>query len=882
MHRFRLEHGWTTFWLVALLVFTATLSVQQAEWAEGLHILTPITIIGLLVGLVLAHMRQLPPLAAHATALTIGVIVVFFQMTTFLSDTLGSRWDKLTWLWGRWEGWYATIRGGESAEDLYLFILMMSGMLWVLSYASIWFVFRSGWIWITLLLPGLIVLLNLGYSRNVSTFVLILYLFSAILLLMRFHFIQREIRWKREGVPYPDSLVMRGFWTAGYLAAILILAGWMIPFSPQTDRAVAAWNSATGPWDRVEEAFADRFGNVLPGRGSGSGRVGGFASFDSEFSLGGSLRLSEEPVVFVQGREAPYLVAHRYDYYTGTGWESTFEDTYQSASDDDEDSSPPLVRFDPGQAYPIPESSRRSTRERIHQVEVLRPQGNIILSGGETMSVDVDTRVQTAWYTYENQEIRIDAADEGSTPPDLWNLVSLLREADFTPVGDEHSDDTEESGSTPVPADDADSGAEDSTLDEDALSDDARDLLEEVREAQHELEERGIVTEMVVADDYTVESVLFSGPMPVFNDVEAIYSTDIRSGDVYEVTSLTSNATSEELTEASTAYPVEITSRYLQIPDNYSERVEQLAFDIADGRETAYEQATAIESWLRDNLEYSEQISLPPEEVDFIEYFIFESQEGYCTYYATAMAQMLRMLDIPARVTVGYFPAAYDEDFNGAIYRDRNAHAWVEVYFPEYGWVDFEPTPSQSTISRGSSADENGPDDLINDPAFGGEMAPDRLDYFEEEFAPGTGGEGLPADFQETTTTGQWVMRGIALFLLLAVGVFSFFWLRGLSGQSPAGQFYTRLQRGASWTGIRARESMTPFEYARSIATAVPGSRTDAEYLAEIYVRERYGNRALASPDLTRARAAWLRLRGLFVKYALLHRWRRRSDKQEE
>jgi transglutaminase-like putative cysteine protease len=887
MHRFRLEHGWTTFWLVALLVFTATLSVQQAEWAEGLHILTPITIIGLFVGVLLANMRQLPPVAAHATALIIGFIVVFFQMTTFLSDALGSRWDKLGWLWGRWEEWYATIRGGESAEDLYLFILMMSGMLWVLSYASIWFVFRSGWIWITLLLPGVIVLLNLGYSRNVSTFVLILYLFSAILLLMRFHFVEREIRWRREGVPYPDTLLIRGFWTASYLAAILILTGWMIPFSPQTDRAVAAWNSATGPWDSIEEAFTDRFGGVLPGRGGGSGGVGGFASFDSEFSLGGSLRLSEDPVVFVQGQEAPYLSAHRYDYYTGTGWESTFERTYQSGNDDeDEETSSPFVRFDADQEYPIPASSRSATRERTHQVEVLRPQGNIILSGGEALRSNIDTQVQTAWYTYEDQEIALENAEEGNTPPDLWNLVALLKDADFSPPTDEQGDgesspeSTDENSETDTEGESPDN--ESLQIDQNNLSDEQEDLLERIRDAQDELIERDIDTELVLADDFTVEGLRFSGPLPVFNDVEAIYASDISSGDVYEVTSLTSQATAEELTSASDAYPVEITSRYLQIPDEYSERVEQLAFDLTSDLDSAYEKATAIEGWLRENLEYSEQISIPPEDIDFLEYFIFESQEGYCTYYASAMAQMLRMVDVPARVTVGYFPAAYDEDFNGAVYRDRNAHAWVEVYFPEYGWVDFEPTPSQSTIRRGSTSDEQElPDDLINDPALGGEYPPDRLEYFEEEFAPGAGGGDAAAGAQQATTTGQWIMRGIAVFLLLAVGVFSFFWLRGLSGQSPAGQFFTRLQRGASWTGVRASAAMTPFEYARSIASTVPGSRTDAEYLAEIYVRERYGNRQLAAPELTRARAAWLRLRGLFVKYALLHRWRKRGNRSE-
>ncbi len=125
-------------------------------------------------------------------------------------------------------------------------------------------------------------------------------------------------------------------------------------------------------------------------------------------------------------------------------------------------------------------------------------------------------------------------------------------------------------------------------------------------------------------------------------------------------------------------------------------------------------------------------------------------------------------------------------------------------------------------------------------------------------------------------------MRGIALVLLAVVGVFSYYWLRGLSGQSPAGQFYTRLQRGAAWTGITARESMTPFEYARSIGSTIPGSRTDADYLAEIYVKERYGNQSLASPEITRARAAWLRLRGVFVKYAVLQRWRRKPNRRDD
>src|SRR5699024_7861153 len=100
------------------------------------------------------------------------------------------------------------------------------------------------------------------------------------------------------------------------------------------------------------------------------------------------------------------------------------------------------------------------------------------------------------------------------------------------------------------------------------LSDEARERYEDIRDEQEELEERDLETELVLSDDYRVESLRFSGPLPVFNDIEAIYAPDIRTDDTYEVTSLVSEATEDQLREASTAYPVELTRRYLQVPED--------------------------------------------------------------------------------------------------------------------------------------------------------------------------------------------------------------------------------------------------------------------------------------------------------------------------
>src|SRR6185312_13504316 len=86
---------------------------------------------------------------------------------------------------------------------------------------------------------------------------------------------------------------------------------------------------------------------------------------------------------------------------------------------------------------------------------------------------------------------------------------------------------------------------------------------------------------------------------------------------------------------------------------------------------------------------------------DVVDYVLFESQEGYCEYYASAMAVLLRAEGIPTRVVGGYYPAPYDADEGGNLYREKNAHLWVEVFFPKFGWIPFEPTANRDELQYG-------------------------------------------------------------------------------------------------------------------------------------------------------------------------------------
>ena len=168
-------------------------------------------------------------------------------------------------------------------------------------------------------------------------------------------------------------------------------------------------------------------------------------------------------------------------------------------------------------------------------------------------------------------------------------------------------------------------------------------------------------------------------------------------GETYEVSTLVRLPNETELRESSTDYPA-WTERYLQLPEDFSSEVAGLARDIAFGQDTPYDIAFAITRYLRINIEYSRTLPPVPSGADPMEWFLFDEMRGFCNYYATAQVLMLRSLGIPARIAVGYAEGEYDSQTETYTIRRRDSHAWPEVYFPDHGWVIFEPTAGQPAL----------------------------------------------------------------------------------------------------------------------------------------------------------------------------------------
>lgn len=868
MQRIAIREGWATVILSALIVYIAVVSIQRADWADGLGILTGVMAAGLIAGLVVSKWRRLPSAVLHLGGFVVGLLTVVYAMTRYLDDSIGNTRDKLRWLWDRGEEWMRLLINGEQAEDLYLFVLFIAIMTYTMSYLTMWFVFRARWIWAALFFPGVVLLLNLGYSLRVPTGLVVLFLFVALLLLMRFTLLQREINWRRVRIDYPTTLMWRGLWVASYLALAVIIFGWAIPVNARSATANDLWHEVDGPWRSVETQLNEWFVGL---RGPGRGGVGGFAAFEDDFELGGALSLSEDPVVVVEApARSPYLQAHTYNLYTGRGWQS---DLTPPVEEDEPAIVPPQFELRPGESRPVDASYARDRERQNFEIHIQRTRGSLIFSPGAFVSSDLSTNLVVAWREVE-EAIDVQSATPDSIPAELWPFVSVLQSVDLTPdpvpVSTEIEDEaTPESTPTPLPEPDFTKiPAELSTLQDDLIDQDIQ------------------VSYTINPTTYRVQVLNYRGQFPVLDDVEAVRAqNELAEGDIYNVEAMVSDATGNQLRQASGEIPEEILERYLELPDSVTERTRALAREIANGQTNTYDVSKALEAYLRTNIAYNEVIDFPPEDVDVVDHVLFTSREGYCEYYSSAFIVMARSLGIPARMSVGFFPTDEETD-DGYLYRERNAHAWPEVYFPEYGWVGFEPTAARSEVNRDVETPAGG-STLPLDERSGrlGEGVPEGdlndLDpAFDEqnEFLPS--GSGAIGDGASGRSVTEIALRVVPLLLLLLILVIAYLWMRGTRGMRPTGQMYTKLTRGATWGGIRAQSAMTPHEFAEEISGTVSGSRLPVTYLTDIYVQETYGDISATQAELLRARQAWLRLRSLLLRHFVsrLMFWRKNDE----
>ncbi len=342
----------------------------------------------------------------------------------------------------------------------------------------------------------------------------------------------------------------------------------------------------------------------------------------------------------------------------------------------------------------------------------------------------------------------------------------------------------------------------------------------------------------------------------------------LRQGRSYDVTSAISVADETSLRSAGEAYPDWVALRYLQRPNTVTPRTRDLALALTAKATNPYDKARALETYLRTKMHYNTQVAPPPDGVDPVDYFLFESREGYCNYYASAMVVMLRIAGVPARVAAGFAQGKLDPATGAFRVAESDAHSWVEAYFPHYGWIEFEPTAAIEPIVRpeGSAGGE-----LQTQP----QVAPPQP---ESAAAAADPQNGSPSPDEQgalgATPLGAlaasipavvWCALGLGLLgVVMAGGAWAwveFFDLRGLNEVERA---YARMNIAARWIGVPSDDTLTPHERARALARIVPEGKDVIQKIVDLYVQARYGPPARLSPHgagrSAAARSAWEQL----------------------
>jgi len=290
----------------------------------------------------------------------------------------------------------------------------------------------------------------------------------------------------------------------------------------------------------------------------------------------------------------------------------------------------------------------------------------------------------------------------------------------------------------------------------------------------------------------------------------------------YHVLSLVPWVTARELAESPATYPPWIEEVYLALPDGLPRRVVELAREVTAEADTPYARALALETYLR-SFPYDLEIAKPPEGRDVVDYFLFDLQRGYCDYFASAMVVMARSVHIPARLAVGYAMGHYDPQQGAYVVTEKDGHAWPELYFPDYGWIPFEPTSGLGTLERAEDVDA--------------EMA-----------------ELLPSVFPSRPERPWWVrlqvetrliwlryrwwaLAGVGLLLAATTGWRLWAWERRPTGLNAAERVvlsYDRLRRAAPRLGVAVRPCDTPAEFAAAMKRGLVRRRPCVAWLRAV------------------------------------------------
>jgi len=683
--------------------------------------------------------------------------------------------------------WWRTLKYNEPSPVTVQVAFMFSFLAWIIGYFSAWSVIKKRSPWLAVTLSTIAILVSLNFQGNDKYYFFILYIFAALIFIGIINFFKYSFRSKNS---QPFSTRSGWFYWVSVALVITVVTVFVSWHTPQVKvYAIESFSRTHNPWREKIELYWQNFFAPVPGTVPGLAHGG-----HGDLQFGGSLEITDQVVFIVETDESHYWKTQIYDYYDSTGWKIGETREVQVAKGT---GGPPQTN--------VTSVNQASYTELTYN---LSPQvtTDVIPAPGELISADipiVERTLEPLLFTIDME----DRTGDNLLPEDIKSMAESLRAMRYF-----FNRNTRQI-SVRLPQ--------------------GIQLIDVKRENN---QVKSIIVSRTATDDEEAVSLASFDPM------KAQKSYQIRVRVPEEISA-------DKLMVASTDYPADIADRYLQLPADFPQRVRDLAESLTADAKNAYEKAVAIKMYLA-KIPYSLKIEAPPPDADGVDYFLFTQKSGYCVYFASAMAVMLRSTGIPARMVVGFLPGQHDAEQHRYIIRDRDYHAWTEVYFPGYGWIKFDPTPSAPAIVPGGSNPEPGWDY----PYY------PFLYNWEQSEEPGTQPATTPARQIDYTPYIIFLISS-AVFLLFFLG---WFLIYRRPGKNSA--LYSRMVILSSLAGIGPRPWQTSLEFAHQLATLLPEHAQGINQITSVYLQIRYGKQPLESAPRKDLTEAWKNLRHTLLK----------------
>jgi len=803
--------------LTLALLLGATISVaatlEAGGWSRQMPALTLVSVLAIFAALVLSR-SGIPALLAWPASLVSGAAFVFWQTLVMVGP--GGVEQRLDNLYFRFDAWfYAAFHAGVSNDSLPFHVLVL-GITWIGVFLFAWSVFRWHNAWIGLIPGGIALFIDLAFVGDSLGGAALLYYLFGFLLIMRTNLVSRMAKWRAGGVEYPQ-LISFTFLNFSFWALLaLITAAWLAPTGPFSTPGVVQ-----SVVIHVEDIGVDFVRLAGPLR---SNKIIPVHNYTAVLPFQGSIRLGDREVLSVtvstpdvQGPLA--LRGTTYDTYASGGWEAGERDETQLS----------------GQTLGHLNSDLANGTV----------DGNVI-----TMNVEVETKTVAGTVLFTvGEPITTNPSVTARVPAGSLSRINVR------------------------------------------LPDGGRELSDQQVMRNHLPEDViGVRVERDSDDRVEYVEVFDTAHQAVPDTVILDPGNRLRKGTGYEITSFVRSITAEELRATDRDYPTWVREQFVNLPTDFPDSIEPAARDVTvrtlasrgllpylqseDGpvpdlrSAAAYDIAKAIEGYLR-GFDVDYKVEDTPPGRDTIEYFLFESQRGYFDYHASAMVVMMRALDVPARLAVGYVVDEddYDSETKSYVVRDKNTYAWPEVYFPGYGWVMFNPTPDRPEdlypLAGPSTLPGEGEIDLSDfgdlpvgaDPLF--DVGRQDIDVRSEPSSIPSTGSGNP----ETS----WLLAALVAFAALLAMAVGLGWRKAVAGLPIEQQTWEKVVRLSSLAGHPLEAGQTPAEYANGLQKTFRSLR-GVSVIASAYNRSRFGRRDASQEERERIREIWPPVRGELIR----------------